>query len=100
MIDNDFVERLRRLTPARIRAARLELKLGQEGFATLVSKRARIQAQRPSVFTVSRWETGKKQPGMLWGPALVAIVEESEARRAHQATASERPALAQVGGHQ
>lgn len=96
MIDREFIIRLRGLTPGRIRATRRELGLSQEDFATLVSRRARIEAQRPSVFTVSRWETGKKAPGVLWGPALVAIVEESETRRAHQEKAG-TATVAQVG---
>lgn len=78
--------RVAALTGQRVRATRKELGLSQEQFATLVGKRARVGSQRPSVFTVSRWERDAKSPGMLWGPALLTLVEESEARRATQGT--------------
>ena len=80
--------RVSALTGQRVRATRQELGLSQEQFATLVGKRARVGSQRPSVFTVSRWERDAKSPGMLWGPALLALVEESEARRRVQEAAS------------
>lgn len=77
----DLWRKMNGLTPARIKACREELGLGQQGFAELIGRHAG-RGQSPSVFTVSRWERGVKQVGILWGPTLLRLVEESEARRA------------------
>lgn len=100
MEQSQFLRELLALSPARIKAARLEVGLSQEGFARLIGAVAQVRGQAPSIWTVNRWERGRKSPGVLWGPALIQIVRDSEARRAHaqEERESGARALTQVGG--
>ena len=82
---NQILARMRALTPVQIKAARVELGLSQEQFADLIGRQAQQSGQRPSVFSVSRWERGTSVPGILWGPTVVRLVAESEVRRAYKA---------------
>ena len=84
VVQADLWARVSALTPRRVKAARLELGLSQEAFARLIGSQARQRGMTPSLYSVSRWERGVKQPGVLWGPTLLRIVEESEARRAQR----------------
>lgn len=81
-MEEDIWRRLRALRPAQIRETRKELKLSQESFATLIGRQTPgAHGRHPSVFSISRWETGKAEPGTAWGPTIVRLVEESEQRR-------------------
>jgi DNA-binding transcriptional regulator YiaG len=67
----------RRLTPERIRAARASLGLNQAEFALLIG-RTEGRGIAPDWTKVSRWERGVRNPGALWGPSILAIVEREE----------------------
>jgi DNA-binding transcriptional regulator YiaG len=71
----------RRLTPARIRAARASLGLNQADFALLIG-RTEGRGIAPDWTKVSRWERGVRNPGALWGPAILRIVEREERKDA------------------
>jgi len=94
MEQSEFLRELLALSPARIKAARQEVGLSQEGFARLIGTVAQVRGQAPSIWTVNRWERGRKSPGILWGPALIKIVRDSEARRKYAEEERERGALA------
>jgi DNA-binding transcriptional regulator YiaG len=79
----------RDLTPERIRAARASLGLSQADFALLIG-RTEGRGIAPDWTKVSRWERGVRNPGALWGPSILAIVEREENRVA-KSLQKERP---------
>lgn len=72
-----------RLTPERIKAARLGLGLTQPQFAAWIGKRGKMAP--PSLSVVSRWERGERRPGRVYGPLILAAEKEANVGGAHQA---------------
>jgi DNA-binding transcriptional regulator YiaG len=89
----------RRLTPARIRAARASLGLNQAEFALLIG-RTEGRGIAPDWTKVSRWERGVRNPGALWGPSILTIVEREERKGAQEgAGAGQQAGRATPAGH-
>jgi DNA-binding transcriptional regulator YiaG len=71
----------RRLTPARIRAARTHYGMTQAEFALEIG-RVEGRGLSPDWTKVSRWERGVRNPGTLWGVAILTLVERAERQMA------------------